>query len=80
MINNTSMGKETNKNGLLNDGDNLSFENMMKLWKEADKFDTDGYGDLSLTLISEFYNKLRLIKDESLLKKIDAIIHPWKYK
>lgn len=74
------MSKETSKNGLLNDGDNLSLENMKKIWEEADKFDTDGYGDLSFTLKSEFFNKLALIKDKSLLNKIDAIIHPWKYK
>lgn len=73
-------GNQNGNNGLLNDGDSLSFESMMKLWKEADKFDDDGYGDLSFTLKSEFFNRLALIEDSVLLNKIDAIIHPWKYK
>lgn len=72
------MERKTDNNGLLNDADGLSFENMMKDWKEAQKFDEDGYGDLSFTLKSNFFNKLRLIKDSELRKKIDAIIHPWR--
>jgi hypothetical protein len=72
------MERKTDNNGLLNDADSLSFENMMKDWKEAQKFDEDGYGDLSFTLKSNFFNKLRLIKDSELRKKIDAIIHPWR--
>ncbi|MBP9759547.1 hypothetical protein KBD45_07685 [Candidatus Dojkabacteria bacterium] len=74
------MERKTDNNGLLNDGDDLSFENMMKLWEEADKFDTDGYCDLSFALKSEFFNRLALVKDRTLLEKVDAIIHPWKYK
>jgi len=74
------MERKTNHNGLLNDKDSLSFENMKEIWEQADKFDDDGYCDLSFTLKSEFFNKLALIKDKSLLERIDAIIHPWKYK
>lgn len=79
-INNSFMERKTDNNGLLNDADSLSFESMMKIWKEADEFDTDGYGDLSFTLKSEFYSRLALIKDRGLLEKIDVIIHPWKAK
>lgn len=80
VINNSFMERTLKNDGLLNDGDNLSFENMMETWEQADKFDKAGHAVWSLALISEFYNRLALISDGDLLKRIDAIIHPWKYK
>ncbi len=70
------MTERNSGNGLLNDGDSLAFENMIKDWDEAQKFDTDGYGDLAFALISNFYNRLALIKDQKLVNAINAIIKP----
>lgn len=72
------MERKINDNELLNDGDSLSYENMIRDWKEAEKFDEDDYGDLSFTLKEIFFNKLRLITDLDLRKRINDIIHPWK--
>lgn len=72
------MVEKRDKNGIIVEPE-PTFESMMELWKQANEFE-DVNLDLGFASKNWFFDKLESIKDEILFKKIDAMIHPWKYK
>lgn len=66
------------KNGIIVEPE-PTFESMMKHWEQANQLE-DVNPDLGFASKNWFFDKLESIKDETLFKKIDAMIHPWKYK